>query len=207
MVSGPEGVRRSGWLPPERIFTMPEFQRRYGKVEIALLTPKCALVPDAFFRTEDARRALSDVVALRDSDPVAVVPVPEFAAQLVYSNAVDESLSRIISQTVFDTDGNPAPVLPEMYYLLKELSRCAEYNKIVASWRDGYLYLSVAQGKSLQLCNVFEAVDFTTAEYFIFLVLKKLQLNPELSSICFRTPLGPEDEMSLYRYFKSVEQL
>ena len=53
----------------------------------------------------------------------------------------------------------------------------------------------------------YQAPDFTTAKYFIFLALKKLQLNPEVSTICFRTPLDEDQEMSLYRYFKSVEQL
>ena len=37
--------------------------------------------------------------------------------------------------------------------------------------------------------------------------MKKLQLNPEVSTISFRTPLDAEQEMSLYRYFKAVEQL
>ena len=72
---------------------------------------------------------------------------------------------------------------------------------------DGTLYLVIAQGRSLLLCNAFQAPDFTTAEYFIFMAMKKLQLNPEVSTICFRTPLSEEEEMSLYRYFKNVEQI
>ena len=94
-----------------------------------------------------------------------------------------------------------------MYYILEALDKCSDYNKIVASYADGYLHLAVAQGKSLQIANTFRAVDFTTAEYFIFNTLKKLQLNPEISTICFRTPVSDEEEMSLYRYFKSVEQI
>ena len=72
---------------------------------------------------------------------------------------------------------------------------------------DGWLYLVIAQGKTLLLCNSFLAQDFTTAEYFIFLAMKKLQLNVEMSSIYFRTPLSEEQEMSLYRYFMNVEHL
>jgi hypothetical protein len=72
---------------------------------------------------------------------------------------------------------------------------------------DGVLYLVIAQGKTLLLCNSFHAPDFTTAEYFIFMAMKKLQLNPEVSTISFRTPLSEDDEMSLYRYFKSVDQI
>ena len=65
----------------------------------------------------------------------------------------------------------------------------------------------MAQGKTLLLANVYKAVDFTTAEYFLFLALKTLQLNPEVSTISWRTPLSSEEEMSLYRYFKAVEVL
>ena len=197
----------SGWLGAERLFTTPEFQRRYDVVELSLLTPKCALVPEGFYAPETAREALAEVVSLREGDPVQAVPVPSLAAVLLYSNAIDESLSRVLSQTVLTTAGEQAPVLPEMYWLLDSLPRCRDYNKILASWRDGYLYLVIGAGKSLQLANVFPAVDFTTAEYFIFLSLKRLQLNPEVSTISWRTPITAEEEMSLYRYFKAVEQL
>ena len=201
------GTTGSGWLGSDRVFTTPELQRRYDEVEISLLTPKCALAPVPCFEPSAARSILSDVVRLKEEDSVSWIDVPEFAAVLVFSNSIGESLSKVISQTVFTSSGNRAEVLPELYYILRELPSCKEYNKILASYRDGVLHLAIAQGKSLLLANTYEAVDFTTAEYFIFLALKKLQLNPEVSAITFRTPLEPEDEMSLYRYFKAVEQV
>ena len=191
----------------DRIFTTPEFQKRYDSVEISLLTPKFALVPNNFFDPSTARQSLSESVPLRDSDAVENVAISAYGAVLVYSNSLDESLSRAISQTVYTTSGDSVRVLPEMYYILRDLGSCPDYNKIMASYVDGYLHLAIAQGKSLLLCNSYQAVDFTTAEYFIFLAMKKLQLNPELSTICFRTPLSQEQEMSLYRYFKAVESL
>ena len=194
-------------MGPDKIFTTPELQRRYSKVEISLLTPKVTLVPAHFFAPEEARQTLFEVVALRESDAVDYVEVPSVGGYLIYSNSIDEALSRAISQTVLTTGGNSVPVLPEMYYLLAEAARCKDYNKIIASWQDGYLHLVVCQGKSLLLGNVFEASTFTTAQYFIFLSMKRLQLNPEVSTIYFRTPLSSEDEMSLYRYFRSVEQV
>ena len=199
--------RSSGWMSAERIFTTPELQKRYGEVEISVFTPKCTLIPSHFHHPLHSRAALADVVNLSDADPVDYVEVPEFAAVLVYSNAIGESLSKVISETTIHTDGTKAKPLPEMYFMLKQLSTLEEYNKILASYMDGNLYLAIAQGKSLLLCNSFQAPDFTTAEYFVFLALKKFQLNPEVSTICFRTPLDEEQEMSLYRYFKSVEQL
>ncbi len=203
----PSEVQASAWLGSERLFTTPEFQRRYDRVEISLLTPKVALVPDSFFNPAAARAALAEVTALEEGDYVEWVNVPGTGAVLVYSNTIGESLSKVLSQTVLPASGEPVKVLPEMYYLLTALEELSEYNKMVASWRDGWLHLVIAQGKSLRLANVFAAPDFTTAEYFLFLALKQLQLNPEVSTLCFRTPLEMDAQMSLYRYFKSVVQL
>ena len=197
----------SGWLSSERIFTTPEFQRRYDEVAVSVFTPKVALVPAQFFSPERAKELLDDVVNIGVNDTVEFVEVPHLASVLVYSNAIGETLSRVISETVLKLDGSKARLLPEMYYILEQLPSMKEYNKILASYMDGVLYLVIAQGKTLLLCNSFHAPDFTTAEYFIFMAMKKLQLNPEVSTISFRTPLSEDDEMSLYRYFKSVDQI
>ncbi|MBR5300792.1 MAG: DUF3822 family protein [Bacteroidales bacterium] len=197
--------RSSSWMGAERIFTTPEFQKRYDEVEISLFTPKFTLIPTHFHHPLHARKMLEDVVNVSETDIVEFVEVPECAAVLIYSNTIGETLSRVISESVLNLDGTKVQPLPEAYYLLKQLPQIQEYNKIIASYMDGYLYLVIAQGKSLLLCNSFQAPDFTTAEYFIFMAMKKLQLNPEVSTICFRTGLQEEQEMSLYRYFKNVE--
>ena len=200
-------MRSSGWMSADRIFTTPELQRRYEDVEIAVFSPKCTLVPVQFHNPLQIRTVLSEVADLADSDVVENIDVPEFAAVMVYSNTIGETLSRVIAETTVRTDGSKVRPLPELYYILKQIPLLSDYNKILASYMDGYLYLAVAQGKSLLLCNSFQAPDFTTAEYFLFLAMKKLQLNPEVTTICFRTPLTEDQEMSLYRYFKSVEQI
>ena len=112
-----------------------------------------------------------------------------------------------MAETVLRKDGTKARPLPEAYYMLQQLQDIPEYNKILVSYMDGYVHIVISQGKSLLLCNSYRAVDFTTAEYFIFLAMKRLQLNPEVSTIAFRTSLTEEEEMSLYRYFKNVDQI
>ena len=56
----------------DRIFTTPEFQKRYESVRISLMTPKVALIPEQFFNPMDIRQTLADVVELEDSDQVEV---------------------------------------------------------------------------------------------------------------------------------------
>ena len=202
-----DATTASEWMSADRIFTTSEFQKRYDEVDVSVFTPKFTLVPEQFQDKTADNQMLSDIADLSASDAVSSVPVPEFAAVLVYSNTIGETLSKAVSETVLDKAGNKARPLPEIYYMLKAVSGLSDYNKILASYMDGVLYLVMVQGRSLLLCNSFKAPDFTTAEYFIFLAMKKLQLNPEVSTITFRTPLSEEDEMSLYRYFKNVDQI
>ncbi len=149
------------------------------------------LVPSHFFDPATARDALCEVAPLKDGDTVEYVEIPQYDAVLVYTQDGDSAVSD----------------RPEIYRILTRLPACPEYNKILCSHQDGRLYLAVAQGKNLLLANSFPSQDFTTAEYYIFLTLKSLQLNPEISTICWRNGLDAEDEMSLYRYFKAVVKL
>jgi len=197
----------SGWMGAESVFTVPEMQKRYSDVQISVFTPLCTLVPENFYRPDKVRDMLADMVSLPDGAQVDCVRVPEFNAVLLYSNSIGGTLHKVMAESVLNLDGSKASPLPELYYILKALPSIDEYNKIVASYMDEVLYLAIAQGKTLMLCNVYRASDFTTAQYFIFLAMKKLQLNPEMSTICFRTPLDHEQQMSLYRYFKSVDNI
>ncbi|MCR4824113.1 MAG: DUF3822 family protein [Bacteroidales bacterium] len=148
------------------------------------------LVPSHFFSPASAREALAEVTDLKEGQNVGHLDIPQYDAVLVYTQ-----------------DGDSVVDTPEIYKLLMQLPDCPEYNKILCSRIGDRLFLAVAQGKSLLLANSFQAMDFTTAEYYIFLSLNSLQLNPEFSTICWRTELNAEEEMSLYRYFKSVVHL
>lgn len=145
------------------------------------------LVPVNFFDPAAAREVLSDVAQLKSTDEVKYEQVPQYGAVLIY------------------VSGGPGEGLPEIFYLLRDLPSCKEYNKLLCSWQDGILSMAIAQGKSLLLANSYQAPDFTTAQYYIYSALKSLQLNPEVTTIHFKHSLPEEYQLSLYRYFKSVD--
>ena len=148
------------------------------------------LVPSQFFNPAAAREALAEVGELKEDATVGYLDIPQYDAVLVYAK-----------------DGDSVVDAPPIYALLSRLPDCPEYNKILCGMLDDRLLLAVAQGKSLLLANSFPARDFTTAQYYIFLSLNSLQLNPEISTICWLSRLDEQDEMALYRYFKAVEYL
>ena len=116
--------------------------------------------------------------------------IPEYDAVLIYDMDEDSSVSG-----------------QDVAQLLTRLGECPEYNKILCRIKDARLYLGIAQGKTLLLANSYEIQDFTTAEYYIFLAVKSLQINPEMSTICWLSELDADEEMSLYRYFKAVVKI
>ncbi len=197
----------SGWMSADRFFTDPQFRRRYEDVKVSVFTSKFTLVPEHFFNPLSARELLGEVAYLDDSDHVGYEMLPGMKSVLVYSTSTGETLSKVVADTVLHSDGGKARVLPEIWYMLMALDSVPDYNKVIASYADGYLYLVISQGRTLLLCNSFRSQDFVTAEYFIFRAMKKFQLNVEMSSIYFRTPLQPEEEMSLYRYFRTVDKI
>ena len=135
------------------------------------------IVPANFF---DPARSFSVL-----GRPAAVVELPRYRAFFVYDASLEAA--------------------PELCGMLERLPDAPGYNKILCAWRGGKLSLAIGQGKQLLLANEYKAPDFTTAEYFIFLALKSLQMNPEVSGVRFTHALEAAQELSLLRYFKSVE--
>lgn len=149
------------------------------------------LVPSHFFNPDAARETLAEVAELNETDKVFTKAMPQYDAVLIYSISGTESEDSV----------------PEMFSVISALSSCSEYNKIVASLNGGVLNLAIAQGGTILLANEYSATDFTTALYFIFLAMKSLQLNPEVSTISWKSELDAEDEVTLYRYFKAVDRI
>lgn len=149
------------------------------------------LVPSNFFDPAAERETLAEVCRLKEEDTVNHIEIPQYNAVLIYSIDGGSSVSQ----------------LPDIYHILTRLPECSEYNKILCSINDDILSIGIAQGKSLLLANCFPVQNFTSAEYYIFLAMKSLQLNPEVSSICWLGGIDEDDRMSLYRYFKTVETL
>ena len=143
------------------------------------------MVPTRLCGEYGPRCFLSEVAPLDGAEKVHTVELPEYDSTLVYAGGD----------------------VPELYNVLKALKRCPDHYKTVASIKDGWLHLAVAKGEELLFANVFKAAAFSTAQYFIFNVMKSLQMNLELSSVYFLSPLTREEKLSMYRYLKSVERL
>ncbi len=143
------------------------------------------LVPASFYDKTCAREYLAQVVDIAPDAQIHSEFLADFDAYFVYA-------------------GDERPALLDSLSVLLSIK---EYNKILCQWDGAVLSLCIAQGKSLLLSNTFPAADFITAMYFVLLCMKSLQLNPEVSTVYFRSPLSAEQQVSLYHYFMEVKAL
>ncbi|MCQ2184897.1 MAG: DUF3822 family protein [Bacteroidales bacterium] len=148
------------------------------------------LVPEKFADPARERDLLAEVATLGPKDKVHSFRIPEFGAVAVYSFSEEEDKGE----------------LPRQIWMLQSLASDTEnYNRIIAAVDGGRLYLVMAQGRSLLLCSNYSCSDFTTAQYYIFAAMKKFQLNPQVSTVRFCTPLSDEEIQSLCNYFRKVD--
>lgn len=143
------------------------------------------LVPSSFYDESCAREYLAQVVDISFDTEVLSEYLPQYDAYFIYAGPEEPALLRV----------------------LRSLMTIPEYNKLLCDWDGSTLSLAIAQGKSLMLSNTYRAEDFVTVMYFVLMAMKSLQLNPELSTLCFLSDLSTENQISLYHYFKAVRLL
>ncbi len=143
------------------------------------------IVPTPFYDKACAREYLAQVVDISENEAVHSVHLSAFDSYFIYA-------------------GEEKPAL---LACLGDLLSIKEYNKILCHWDGSALSLCIAQGKSLLLANTYHTSDFVGVMYFVILALKSLQLNPEVSTIYFRSPLSSERQVMLYHYFMEVKSL
>lgn len=143
------------------------------------------LVPSSFFDKACAREYLAQVVDIASDGVVNYAFLPRYDAYFVYAGESEPALLKV----------------------LNSLDRLTDYNKILCHWDGKVLSLAIGQGKTLLLSNTYTAGDFVSVMYYVLLAMKSLQLNPEVSTVCFLSELSSQDRIALYHYFRSVRIL
>lgn len=200
-----DSCARSPWLGAEFVYGTPALEQPFGRARLSTMNRKFTLVPTPCFDERQARRFLSDAVSLDAEDEISWAPNEAVGAVEIWAREKGRLIP--VVKGMLEKNGGEVEVRPELHFMLEAALTLDTYDKIVASFAEGTLYLVLFQGKNLLLCNSYEAMDFTTAQYYLFRALKKFQINPETSTLVFHSFLSAEEEMALYQYVKAVRTL
>lgn len=90
--------------------------------------------------------------------------------------------------------------------MLELAQRFTEYNKLVVSLQENFLYLCLMEGDKLITLNSYAVEDFNTALFYTLAALKGAQINPSQTKIrIFKTKLEYNQLERFGTYFKRAE--
>ena len=131
----------------------------------------------------------------------------------VYTTKVEER-NMIFAYAAPATAGTAVPAEQGSHSLPKHIAlkmlelaqRFTEYNKLVVSLQENFLYLCLMEGDKLITLNSYAVEDFNTALFYTLAALKGAQINPSQTKIrIFKTKLEYNQLERFGTYFKRAE--
>lgn len=133
----------------------------------------------------------------------SVAAVPAEAAVATTSAAPTTTPAIAEGRTEQGSHSQPKHIALKMLELAQ---RFTEYNKLVVSLQENFLYLCLMEGDKLITLNSYAVEDFNTALFYTLAALKGAQINPSQTKIrIFKTKLEYNQLERFGTYFKRAE--
>lgn len=173
--------------------------KNFASVRVYYGTEKYTLVPNSFFDKANAMKMLSELHNIDYLDEVMFVDIPEQKAVFIYAipNAITSHIFRFQKKAEF---------YPISYFLLEKSSLLSDNNRVLVHISNNIVHIVAAEREKLLLANTYPASDFTTAEYYIFLVIKEVMFNPEYTTLHISGKISSDQISNLEKYFKGAKK-
>ncbi len=174
-------------------------RKDYESVKVYYNTPKYTLVPILFFKPDEALSILSRLHTIDDLDEILFAKSPDGESVLIYAmpNAVTSHIFRFHKNAEF---------YPMSFSLLHKIITLSDYNRILVHFSDKMIHVVTAEKDKLLLSNSYNTPDFVTAFYYIFLTMKEVMFNPEVTTLYISGSLKFEQFKELEQYFMKVKR-
>jgi len=177
-----------------------QLKYHYASTQCVFCTPTFTLVPESLFDPDRAAAILQSVHNINDLDEIYFHPLPQLEAICVYAipNSITAPILKHQPTTRFYSIAVP---------LIQMLMPLYGHTRILFYVHNDYLYLTLAKEQQLLLCNAYHTPEFTTALYFLSLVLHQWQLNPDSTSLYISGQIPKHHRKMLHNYFPFITAL
>lgn len=178
-------------------------------IECVLNTHVYTLIPTSLCPEGEETSILSQMFRfggdIASDSIVKRIELPMYDATILYS--IPAQITNSIKET-FGEDYGTIKVIPTIYKLIDNLQTLSDHNRVLVYWkdwsRDNHIHIVAAEGESLKLVNSYKVSDFTTALYYILMVVKEVMFNPENTTIQIYGELSSWEKSKFEKYFKGV---
>ncbi|MFA6335086.1 MAG: DUF3822 family protein [Bacteroidales bacterium] len=180
------------------INSFPLLSSKFRAVNIIYDTCKYTLIPKQLYKPEEALHHLSKLYKLDELDEIDIAEVTN--EQIVILFATNSTFLNFIKEAQPEFK-----IFPSIYPMISQISNFKDYNKICIHYQKGQVHIVASEGPRLVFCNSFPAMQFNTALYFLFLTLKQVQFNPELTTVFVSGNLKDFEITDISKYFSKVK--
>lgn len=173
---------------------------QYEYINIFFSTIDYLLVPTEFFTKDEAAEILFESRGVSESERVSYWEIPGQKAVMVFAMPSENPLG-------MRWDSSNVRYYPMIYYLIDRIPSLSSNNRLLISYRSGYIDIVAAERDRLLFANSFPAGDEVTAQYFIFSVAQQVLFNPEHTFVYHNGKISDRMRSALLRYFPEVVQL
>jgi len=178
--------------------SMPLLTSEYNRVDIIYGTEKFTVIPQKLHKHEQELQIMERLFTLDYLDEINVKNIPQ--EQMVLIFAVNSTFLNVVKK--YQPKFN---LFPSVFIYLNYIPLFEEYNKLFFQFQKGTTTIIAAEGERIIHCNSYPTQHFNSGLYFLLLVLKEIQFNPEQTTVYISGNIKDLEVYDIAKYFSKVK--
>lgn len=178
--------------------SMPLLSSKYKSVDLIYGTEKFTVIPEKLHIHGQELQIMERLFTLDELDEINTKRVPQ--EQMVLIFAANSTFLNIVKE--YQPKFN---LYPSAFTYLNYLPLFEEYNKLFFRFQKGTSIIIAAEGERIMHCNSYPTQHFNSGLYFLLLVLKEIQFNPEQTTVYISGDIKDLEVYDIAKYFSKVK--
>lgn len=178
--------------------SMPLLTSEYKRVDLIFGTEKFTAIPEKLHKHGKELHVMEKLFTLDELEEINIKKLPQEEMVLIF--AINSTFLNIVKkyQPTFN-------LYPSVFTYLNYLPLYKEYNKLFFRYQKGSTIIIAAEGERIIHCNSYPTKHFNSGLYFLLLVLKEIQFNPEQTTVYISGSIKDLEVYDIAKYFSKVK--
>lgn len=176
----------------------PLLQAQYRRVDLLWGSEKFTLIPTQLSPQKSALEIMESLFKIEELEEINSLILEKEQMEIFF--AVNSTFLNMVSK--FQPNFN---LYPTVYPFLSYLPHFPEYNKLLFSYHRERTIIVATEGERIIHCCSYPTQHFNTGLYFLFLILKEIQFNPEQTTVYIHGTIKEIDIYNIATYFSQVK--
>lgn len=178
--------------------SMPLLTSEYKRVDLIYGTEKFTAIPEKLHKYGQELQLMERLFTLDYLDEINIKKVPQESMVLIF--AVNSTFLNIVKE--YQPKFN---LYPSVFTYINYLPLFEEYNKLFFRFQKSTTIIIASEGERIIHCNSYPTQHFNSGLYFLLLVMKEIQFNPEQTTVYISGNIKDLEVYDIAKYFSKVK--